>query len=877
MGTTKKKDTLTPMMKQYFEIKEQYPDGILFFRMGDFYEMFLEDAQKAAEPLGIALTKRQGMEMCGVPYHSKDNYIPKLLRAGFKIVICDQLEDPKLAKGIVKRGVTEIITPGTITDSKFITSETNYLTTFMFDEDKLTIASADISTGSFIAMSENTDNIKNGLLDELAKINPKEVLIKDSYKEHKNIKNIINLMDNKITFTYYNDIYFDTSVTYKILTDHFKVTNLKGFGIEEEPMLISTAGVLIRYLRQTQLKDISHIDSLNIVMPTNFTQINETSIKHLELVESINSKDNKTSLFYNINNTVTPMGTRLLKHSITRPLLNVDEIEARLKKVDVLYKDTELNESIREVLKQITDVDRLTARLSLSKILPREVVSLKNSLITAQQLKEKLGEYQNFVGLLDKISPFDKIIDLIDSTILEECKNDFDSGEVIKPEYNKELAEYIDIRKNGKKRILQIETEEKQKTGISTLKISYNKVIGYYVQVSKGQAKNVPDYYHKRQSLTNSERYTLDKLSELESKIISAEEKLVALQKKIYEEVVLELQKHISEFKNTSSAIAEIDLYSNFAYTAIENKYSRPSVNTSKEIKIVEGRHPVVEKMVNQYSFVANDLIMNDKDSKLLIVTGPNMSGKSTYLRQNALIVIMAQMGCYVPAESAMIGVIDKIFTRIGASDNLAKGESTFLVEMSETANILNNMTDRSLIIMDEIGRGTSTYDGLSIAWSIVEYLTEKNIKNGKTLFATHYHELTVLEKEKGIKNLQVLVREWEDEIVFLHKVEEGLANKSYGIQVARLAGVPSYVIDRAKELLIDLEEQSTENQKRMLKPERLKHPLVDDDGQLSLFQITPKMDPVRKLIEKTDVSKLSPEKLRKWAMKLKKLSESDL
>ncbi len=877
MGTAKKKETLTPMMKQYFEIKEKYPDGILFFRMGDFYEMFLEDAKKAAEPLGIALTKRQGMEMCGVPYHAKDNYIPKLLRAGFKIIICDQLEDPKLAKGIVKRGVTEIMTPGTLTDSKFITSDTNYLTTFILDEDTLTIASADISTGSFIAMKEKTDNIKNSLLDEIAKICPKEILIKDSYKDHKDIKSIIDLLDNKITFTYYNDIYYDPSVTYKILIDHFKVTNLKGFGIEEEPMLISTAGVLIRYLRQTQLKDISHIDSLDIVMPTNFAQINETSIKHLELVESINSKDNKTSLFYNINNTVTPMGTRLLKQSITRPLVNVEEIEARLKKVDVLYKDTELNREIRDILKQITDIDRLVARLSLSKILPRETVSLKDSLIKAQELKTKLGEYKNFTPLLEKIKPFNDIIKLIDDTILEECKNDFDSGEVIKPSYNKELAEYIDIRKNGKNRILQIETEEKQKTGVSTLKIAYNKVIGYYVQVSKGQAKNVPDYYHKRQSLTNSERYTLDRLSELESKIISAEEKLIALQRKIYDEVVQELQKHISEMKETSSAISEIDLYSNFSYTAVENKYSRPQVNNSKEIKIIGGRHPVVEKMVNRYTFVANDLVMNDKDSKLLIVTGPNMSGKSTYLRQNALIVIMAQMGSYVPAEEAIIGVIDKIFTRIGASDNLAKGESTFLVEMSETANILNNTTDRSLIIMDEIGRGTSTYDGLSIAWSIIEYLTDKDIKNGKTLFATHYHELTVLEKERGIKNLQVLVREWEDEIVFLHKVEEGLANKSYGIQVARLAGVPTSVIDRAKELLADLEEQSTENQKRMLKPDRLKHPLADDDGQLSLFQITPKMDPVRKLIEKTDVSKLSPENLRKWAAKVKKLSETDL
>ncbi len=875
MSDSSKNKTLTPMMKQFFEIKEKYPEGILFFRMGDFYEMFLEDAEKAAGPLEVALTKRGGMAMCGIPYHAKDNYIPKLLRAGFKIVVCDQLEDPKLAKGIVKRGVTEIITPGTISDSKFISSETNYLTTFMYQEGKLAVASVDISTGSFIAQQENITTLTSNLRDEIARMNPKEILVKDSYKNNKDIQRVLEQLEHNTAITYYNDVYYDPAVTYKIITDQFKVTNLKGFGIDEEPLLISVAGVLIRYLRQTQLRDISHINSINVLMPTDYTRINETSIKHLELIESQSSKDNKTSLFRNIDNTITNMGGRLLQHSITRPLIDEEKINARLDKVDVFYEDRELMEETRELLKQISDLDRLIARLSLSKILPREVVSLKDSLQKTLELKGVLEEIVVFDELLEGISDFLPVVSRIEKTLRDECKNDFDSGEVIKPDFNETLAEYIDVRKNGKRLILKMEEEEREKTGINNLKIAFNNVIGYYVQISKGQVKNVPDYYHKRQSLKNSERYTFEELSELEVKVKSAEEKLINLQKEIYEDLVSELQQEISKIKDASRTVAEIDLYSNFAFTAIENRYTRPEVNRSKDLKIMGGRHPVVERMVEQYTFVANDLTLNDKDSKLLIVTGPNMSGKSTYLRQNALIVIMAQMGSYVPAEETHIGIIDSIFTRIGASDDLARGESTFLVEMIEAANILNNMTERSLIIMDEIGRGTSTYDGLSIAWSIVEYLTDKEKINGKTLFATHYHELTALAKEKGIRNLQVVVREWEDEIVFLHKVEEGSSSKSYGIQVARLAGVPKEVIDRAKELLTDLEEQSTENQKRMLKPDRLKHPIIDEEGQMSLFQITMKMDPIRKEILKTDVDKLSQEKIIKLMKNLKKMAEN--
>lgn len=876
MSTTKK-ETLTPMMKQYFTIKEQYPDGILFFRMGDFYEMFLDDAEIAAGVLHIALTKRSGIAMCGIPYHAKDNYLPKLIKAGFKIIICDQLEDPKLAKGIVKRGVTQIITPGTLSDSKFMTSEANYLTSFVYDKDRFAIASVDVSTGSFIATQEKTKSIKNSLLDEFAKINPKEVLLKESYKNNNEILDILNIIENKPAITYYNDIFFDPSITNKILENQFKVVNLKGFGIDDKSLLTGVAGVLIRYLKQTQFKDISHINSIELITPSNYMQINETSIKHLELIESQFSKDSKTSVFGVMKNTVTNMGTRLLRYSITRPLIDINEINSRLEKVDVFYENYDLTSKIREILKQIPDLDRLIARLSLSKILPKELISLKNGLIKSKELKEELSNVDTFNKLTECISSFQDTIILIDSTILEDCKSDFDSGEVIKPSYNKELAEYIDITKNSKEHILKIEEEERNKTNINNLKVGYNKVVGYYIQVSKGQVKNVPNYFIKKQSLTNAERYTIERLSDLEIKIKSAEEKMIALQKEIYEKLVIELQKHIQEIKEASSSVAKIDLYSNFAYIGKQNKYTRPKVNNSKELKIIGGRHPVVEKVMKEYTFVANDLIMNDKDSKLLIVTGPNMAGKSTYLRQNALIVIMAQIGSYVPAEEVEIGIVDKIFTRIGASDNLVRGESTFLVEMTEAANILHNMTPRSLIIMDEIGRGTSTYDGLAIAWSIIEYLTDSKIKNGKTLFATHYHELTVLSEERGIKNVQVLVREWQDEIVFLHKVEEGASSKSYGIQVARLAGIPKSAIDRAKELLLELEETSVENKKKMLKPDRLKHPLIDEEGQLSLFEITMDLDPLRKLILKTDINKLSPENLKKWSHKIKKMVESGI
>ncbi len=870
------KSKLTPMMKQYFDIKEEYPDGVLFFRMGDFYEMFLEDAEKAAGPLEVTLTKRNGMSMCGVPYHAKDNYLPKLLKAGFKIIICDQLEDPKLAKGIVKRGVTEIITPGTITDSMFISSNTNYLTTFMFDGNNLAVASTDISTGSFIAQQEKYKDLVSSLRDEIARIKPKEVIIKDSYRNNNEVKKALDTLDSNISITYYNDVYYDTEVTYKIVTNQFKVTNLKGYGIEDKKLIISVTGVLIRYLRQTQLRDISHIDSLQIILPSEYMKINDASINHLELLESKDSKDNKTSLFNNINDTVTNMGSRLLQQSIARPMTDENQIKARLDKVDIFYEDRELMQEIRSILKEMSDIDRLVARLSLTKITPREIISLKSSIKKVMEMKQVLEEVSIFDPILEEVTDFSGFIKLIEKTLLENCTNDLESGEVINPKHNKELADYLEIRKNGKKLILKLEEEERAKTGIPTLKISFNNVIGYFVQVTKIQSKSMPDYYHKRQSLKSGERYSFEKLSEMEIKIKSAQDKISQMQRTLYENLVKKLKTYISVIKDASSVVARIDLISSFAYTSFKNKYVKPNINSSKELKIVGGRHPVVEKMVDEYKFVSNDLTLNDKDSKLLIITGPNMSGKSTYLRQNALIVIMAQMGSYVPAEEAKIGIVDSIFTRIGASDNLAKGESTFLVEMSETANILNNMTDRSLIIMDEIGRGTSTYDGLSIAWSIIEYLTDKSISSGKTLFATHYHELTSLAQEKGIRNFQVVVREWEDDIVFLHKVEEGASSKSYGIQVARLAGVPKYVIDRAKELLSDLEEQSVENQKKMLKQERLEHPVVNETGQMSLFQISTKMDPIRREIIKTDISKLTPNKLLSWAKKLKKMSEDD-
>ncbi len=806
----------TPAMKQYRDIKKRYPESILFFRLGDFYEMFGEDAVVASKILEIALTKRNNVLMCGVPYHAKDKYLSKLIRAGKKVAICDQLEDASKAKGIVKRGVVEVITPGTITDSTLIENESNnYLLSINIEKNVLAIAGLDISTGDFFIVEETAKDIFTLLSDELTRYNPNEIVVREDFKHDEQFNKTVKQYKEKLFINYFQDIYFDYDFSYRALTSLFKVTNLKGFGIDDCRYGIGASGALLKYVKETQLRDIHHIVSVKRHRVSDYLWLPETTIRSLELFHNLWDGTRKNTLFSIINNCVTSMGSRLLAQWILMPLLDTSLINKRQVIVKDLKNDFSLLMKLRKEFDGIADIERISGRLSLNKISPGEFITLKNSLIAIQNIKTALKNIRSTSHITEEINELNEVVILIEKAIKDEPANDLSNGGVIKEGYSDELDELKSLSDTNKSYIEQLVEKERNQTGINNLKIKYNKVIGYYVEVSKTNIKYVPDYYIKKQSLVNSERYTFKDLQDYESKVLNANERIVELEKELFLKLQTNLKAYLSKLIVNANRVAQLDVLSGFADSSIKKNYSCPVVDESKEILIQQGRHPVVEVTMNEGQFVPNDLLVDNDENKILIITGPNMSGKSTYLRQAALIVIMAQIGSFIPADYGKIGIIDKIFTRIGATDNLAKGESTFLVEMNEGANILNNSTTRSLIIMDEIGRGTSTYDGMSIAWSILEYISNGRNGCGKTLFATHYHELTELSKYKNIKNYQVSVKEWKGDIVFLHKVVEGSASKSYGIHVAKLAGMPDNVIKRAFEILEEIETKSKGRMKK--------------------------------------------------------------
>ena len=805
----------TPMMKQYLDMKSRHPDSILFFRMGDFYEMFHEDAKKASRILDIALTSRNKnsadpVPMCGIPYHAADTYIARIIKEGLKVAICEQVEDPKLAKGVVRREVIRIVTPGTVIDSSLLDSKrNNYLGAIYPFKDIYGFAVLDVSTGEFkITEFAGTDAFE-ALSDEIETLDLKEILVPGNAVEKDAGLISMKAMNNKI-FNSYDEWVFEYEIAYSALKDKFHTVSLDGFGCEGLKLAIPAAGAIIHYIKDTQKSVLEHINRLSYYDKKNFLGLDSSTIQSLDLIyeRDIHKKDSLLSL---LDETVTSMGARKLKDWILKPLIDLEQIILRHKTVEEFVKNSFLKSDIRELFKGMHDMERIIGRISFSLFGARDLAALKKSALILPVLWRKLEETQSHLihEILKDWDNLHDLADLIEKSIVENPPASMKEGGVVRDGFNQELDDLRTILRDGKSWIARLEENEKKKTGITTLKVRYNKIYGYYIEVTKKNLDAVPENYIRKQSLVNCERFISQELKEYEAKILGAEEKMIALENEILQTVRDKITKEGKRVQKMAAKIAEIDVLLTFSEVSAKYNYSKPDMNDGFELQISEGRHPVMERMDLETGFIPNDLNMDCELNRIMIITGPNMAGKSTYLRQVALIAIMAQVGCFVPAKEAKLGVVDKIFSRVGAQDNILKGQSTFMVEMNETANILNNATNRSLIILDEIGRGTSTFDGISIAWSVVEYLHDKTKTGAKTLFATHYHELTELSMVlDGVKNYNVLVREWNDKIIFLRKIAEGGSDKSYGIQVARLAGLLHEVLTRAKEVLSNLEKK---------------------------------------------------------------------
>lgn len=850
----------TPLMKQYFEIKAKHPDAILLFRVGDFYEMYGDDAVVGAEILGIVQTKRangvgQSVEMAGFPHHALDTYLPKLVRAGKRVAICDQLEDPKLTKKLVKRGITELVTPGvSINDNILNHKENNFLAAIHFAKDKCGIAFLDISTGEFLTAEGTTDYIDK-LLNNFS---PKEVLL-----ERNNKKRFEEIFGPRYFSFELDDWIFTSEAANDRLLKHFETKNLKGFGIQHLKLGIIASGAILYYLDQTQHTHISHITSLARIEEERYVRLDKFTVRSLELVCAMN-EDGK-SLLDVIDKTISPMGSRLLRRWILFPLKDVKPIQERQDVVEYFFRHPEVKELLDEQLEQIGDLERIISKVAVGRVTPREVVQLKIALQALEPIKEacmasnepslcRIGEQLNVCAL---------IRDRIDREIQPDLPSLVNKGGVIAKGVNEELDELRSIAYSGKDYLLQVQQRESEKTGIPSLKIAFNNVFGYYIEVRNAHKDKVPADWIRKQTLVNAERYITEELKEYEEKILGAEEKILSLESRLFNELVLCLTEYIPPIQCNANLIGRLDCLLSFAKAAESNKYIRPLVDESDVIDIKGGRHPVIEKQLPLgETYVANDVYLDEDKQQIIIITGPNMAGKSALLRQTALITLLAQIGCFVPAESARIGIVDKIFTRVGASDNISVGESTFMVEMNEAADILNNMTSRSLVLFDELGRGTSTYDGISIAWAIVEYIHEHPHAHAKTLFATHYHELNEMERSfPRIKNFNVSVKEVGNKVIFLRKLVPGGSEHSFGIHVAKMAGMPKCIVNRADEILKQLE--SEKRQEGAISGSSVKKaPAARQSGnyQLSFFQLDdPVLSQVRDEIKNMDLNNLTP------------------
>lgn len=801
----------TPMMQQYHEIKSQYQDYILFFRLGDFYEMFFDDAVKASQALDITLTKRQAgggeyAPLCGVPYHSAEGYLAKLITAGFKVAICEQVEDPALAKGIVKREVVRLVTPGTLTEPTMLNdAQNNYIAALITTDDQLAIAYSDITTGVvYLRHYKSAD--KNALKDLLMQLKPAEVLMIENDTNLAEIADLCAKMSYPITWRHAR--FFSLDFAREQLLRTYRVHSLAGFGIEDHALLIVAAGGLISYISETQQMDLKHFKQLKYQRDDQAMTIDHYTRVNLELIETMRAAKKRGSLLWVLDHTKTAQGSRLMRQWILQPLLDIQAIMTRQQVVSYLYDELIIRAELRELLAGVYDFERLMTKAVFGSINPRDIVALRQSLAALPHIKMLLKHsgVSEIDALLNRLNTLEPLCAALQQAIVDEPPFSVREGNIFKDGYSEALDELRDIRQNGEHWLLKIEAEQREKTGIKNLKIGYNKVFGYYVEVSKGNVKHVPDDYIRKQTLANAERYILPELKTIEDKMISAAERINKLEYQLFSDIRERILDDIEHIQSSAQIVAELDCLCAFAHVSVINHYVKPTVDHSSVIDIVDGRHPVVERIVEGEPFVPNDTAIDCDNQMVNIITGPNMAGKSTYLRQVALIVLMAQIGCYVPAKQATIGLVDRIFTRVGASDDLFHGYSTFMVEMIELANILNHASAKSLIILDEIGRGTSTFDGLSIAWAVVEHIAQQ--LQAKTIFATHYHELTELEgKIDSVVNYCIQVAEQGENIAFLRKIVKGGANQSFGIQVASLAGVPNAVINRAKTVLHALED----------------------------------------------------------------------
>ena len=859
----------SPLMQQYFSIKEEHKDSILFFRVGDFYEMFFDDAILASRELEITLTGKEcGQEerapMCGVPYHAVDTYVSRLIEKGYKVAICEQLEDPKTTKGMVKRDVIRIVTPGTVIESNMLDEKkNNYIMSIFKKGIYFGIAICDISTGDFFATQIAENNNFSTLLDEIAKYSPAEIVVNSflysSLEEINAIRKRFNsYIDNSPdeNFVPNNE---ELLSSYNIECENKPLDSLEGF-----ELAAGAITSLLQYLTSTQKIKLEHINHINIYNLQKYMSLDITARRNLELLERQYDKGKKGTLLWVLDKTSTSMGGRLIRRWISEPLMDRVNINSRLEAVQDLKDNTILREELQKTLKKVYDIERLVGKISYGNSNGREMNSLKASLEQIPEIKELLKQSQAplIIALNNNLDDCHDLAKLINDAIVDEPPITIKDGGIIKEGYNSLVDEYKKASTEGKTWLLELEQREKEKTGIKNLKIGFNKVFGYYLEVTKSNLGYVPDYYIRKQTLTNGERYITEELNELESKILTAEEKLVGLEYELFLQIRDELARNIQRLQKTASVIATLDVIASLATVADDMNYVRPIVNNEGEIDIKEGRHPVIEKMIDFGSFVANDTYLNGEADRLSIITGPNMAGKSTYMRQVALITLMAQIGSFVPASYAKIGIVDKIFTRVGASDDLSMGQSTFMVEMMEVANILREATKNSLIILDEIGRGTSTYDGLSIAWAVVEHITNKEKCGAKTLFATHYHELTELENTvEGVKNYSIAVKEKGEDIIFLRKIVKGGTDESYGIHVAKLAGVPQTVVKRSNEILRSLEKK---NMLTGQKKENKKQP----EGQLDFYNY--KLAEIAHEIDKINLNELTPIDALNTLMKMK-------
>ncbi len=807
---------LTPMMQRYMETKEQYKDCILFYRLGDFYEMFFDDALCASKELEITLTgKSCGLEerapMCGVPFHSAEGYINRLVDRGYKVAICEQMEDPREAKGLVKREVTRIVTPGTncSTDS-LEEGQNNYLMGVVSVESGFGISVVDVTTGEFLLTE--VDSVGK-FLDEVNKFMPSEIICNDFfYICGVDLTDLTERLG--IAVSALEPRYFERDGCIKALCRHFHVSTLEGLGLGEFTMGVTAAGTVMQYLEETQKCSLAHISHIRPYQSSKYMLLDRNTRRNLELVETLREKQKRGSLLWVLDRTKTAMGARLLRSSLEQPLIDEGELTRRYDALEELNQNVITREELREYLNPIYDLERLLGKISYKSVNPRDMIALESSLSMLPHIRFLCGNFRSelFQELYRDLDPLEDIYDWIHNAIEEEPPISLREGGIFKAGYNQEIDRLRSAKTEGKDWLAKLEQRERENTGIKNLRIKFNKVFGYYLEVTKSFIKQVPDTWMRKQTLTNAERYTTPELKEMEDVILGAEDKLYNLEYAVFCEMRDKIFTQLERIQKTASVIAVIDMLASLAYVAEHNHYVRPSLNRRGEISIKEGRHPVIEKMIENNMFIANDTFLDEDTHRLVIITGPNMAGKSTYMRQTALIVLMAQLGSFVPAESADISLVDRIFTRVGASDDLASGQSTFMVEMTEVANILHNATKDSLIILDEIGRGTSTFDGLSIAWAVVEHIVDKKIVGAKTLFATHYHELTELEgKIEGVQNYCIAVKEDGEDIVFLRKIVRGGADRSYGIQVARLAGVPEAVLHRAREIADGLEAASRE------------------------------------------------------------------